>query len=77
MLWGVSCSLWVPFWGHFGVFWVTCWCLFGGWRYKWILMPLSSEIILFEVLEGPSSALFGDLFQVLLLGGTFSHFCVF
>ena len=74
-------GIFLPPWLRFGVilvsFWVTFWCLFGGWRYKLILMPLSSENILFEVLEGPSSALFGDLFQVLLLGGTFSHFCVF
>ena len=44
-------------------------------------MPLCSQIILFEVLEGTSSRLLGDLFHVLLLGGTFcslvSILCLF
>ena len=66
-----GCSVFDPYfllhWLHFGVIWVTFLVRFGSlWGSRWDLwklMPLLHESMLFEVLEGPSSALFRDLFR--------------
>ena len=70
-------------WLHFGVIWVSFlvrfWCLLGRRWDLWKLMALLHESILFEVLEGPSSALCRDFFRVLILGVVYVdsyRFCV-